>query len=209
MHATAIVASANHALRNNKIQSEQMAARREHAFQELYDCHWKDVRNYVVWFLDGCRDVDDIVQDVFMKVYERLDDYDPTRPARPWLFRIASNVASNLVEKQTAQKRSVEDGHTVSLSRMSSEGDFIIDVPDHREASPENKVAQQEMSARLHTLVDDLPKREREVIRTLYFEGMTQRAAAEAFGISRATLREISNRGLERLCMKLSTEPAA
>ena len=209
MHASAVVPSTSPTLQAKERQARKMAARREQAFQELYDCHWKDVRNYVVWFLDGCRDVEDVVQEVFLRVYERLDDYDPTRPARPWLFRISSNVALNLVEEQMAQKRSVEDGQTVSLSRMSSEGDFIVDVPDHREMLPEEHAVQEETIGRLRSLLADLPEHDRDVIHSLHCDGMSQREAAKALDIPRETVRDHNQRLLETLRTRLESDPAA
>ena len=41
------------------------------------------------------RDLEDVMHDVFVTVYRRLADYDPTRPIRPWLFGIAFRVASD------------------------------------------------------------------------------------------------------------------
>ena len=40
------------------------------------------------------RDLEDLVHDVFLTVYRRLDDYDRSRPLRPWLFGIAVRVAT-------------------------------------------------------------------------------------------------------------------
>jgi RNA polymerase sigma-70 factor (ECF subfamily) len=40
------------------------------------------------------RDLEDLAHDVFFRVYERLVDYDPSRPLRPWLFGFAFRVAS-------------------------------------------------------------------------------------------------------------------
>jgi RNA polymerase sigma-70 factor (ECF subfamily) len=39
------------------------------------------------------RDLEDLTHDVFMTVYRRLDDYDSSRPLRPWLFGIAFRTA--------------------------------------------------------------------------------------------------------------------
>lgn len=41
------------------------------------------------------RDLEDVVQDVFVNLYRRLDLYDPSRPIRPWLFAFALRAASD------------------------------------------------------------------------------------------------------------------
>jgi len=209
MHATAIASTVDRTPPVERLTGKIATAWREQVFQELYDRHRKDVRNYIVWFLSGCRDVEDIVQEVFLRVYERLEDYDPARPARPWLLRIAGNVAINVAEKEMAQKRNAEDGPTMSLSRMSSDGEFLIDVPDHRELLPEEHAMQQEMLDRLQGLLADLPEHERELIRSLHLEGMSQREAAEALDMPRETVRDKNQRLLQTLRTSLESSSAA
>lgn len=207
MHATAIAPSTNHTLQEHQV--DKTVARREQAFRELYDRYRKDVRSYVVWFRGSCRDVGDIVQEVFLKAYERFDDLDPTRPARPWLLRISANVVLNFIEEQKAQKRSVEDGQTVSLSCTTSESDHVIDIPDHRETPPEEHAVQEETNSRLRGLLADLPEEDRQMVEALYFNGLSQREVAEALGVSRKTIGYRHRRLLEMLRMQLEPDSAA
>jgi len=206
MHATAVIPSTNHTLQAKELQAKETAARREQAFRKLYDRYRKDVRSYVVWFRGSSRDAGDIVQEVFLKVYERLDDLDPTRSARPWLLRISANVVLNFIEEQRAQKRTIEDGQTVSLSCTTSEGDHIIDVPDYRETPPEERAAQEETTARLRALVADLPEEDRQMVEALYFTGLSQREASEALQIPRRTIGDRHRRLLEMLRAQLDPE---
>ena len=41
----------------------------------------------------------DITQDIFLRLYERLDRYDPTKPFTPWFMRLATNYALNARQK--------------------------------------------------------------------------------------------------------------
>ena len=41
------------------------------------------------------RDLDDLTHDVFVSVFRHLDEYDPARPIKPWLFGFAFRVASD------------------------------------------------------------------------------------------------------------------
>jgi RNA polymerase sigma-70 factor (ECF subfamily) len=41
------------------------------------------------------RDLEDVTHDVFVTVHRKLDDYDPSRPIKPWIFGIAYRVASD------------------------------------------------------------------------------------------------------------------
>jgi RNA polymerase sigma-70 factor (ECF subfamily) len=60
-------------------------------FDQHFDYVWATLRRL------GVRDADreDLVHEVFLKVHARLNDYDPERPLRPWLFGFAYRVAAD------------------------------------------------------------------------------------------------------------------
>ncbi len=60
-------------------------------FEEQFDYVLFSLRRFGV----PERDVEDVAHDVFVQVYLRLDQYDPSRPLRPWLFGFAYRVASD------------------------------------------------------------------------------------------------------------------
>ncbi|HMI87101.1 MAG TPA: sigma-70 family RNA polymerase sigma factor [Polyangiaceae bacterium] len=64
-------------------------------FRAIFDLHfdyiWFTLRRFGV----PERDLDDLAHDVFIQVYRHLDQYDATRPLRPWLFGFAYRIASD------------------------------------------------------------------------------------------------------------------
>ena len=66
---------------------------REAAFRAVFESEspfvWTSLRRLGV----PSRDLEDVAHDVFLTVYRRMDDYDPSRPLRPWLFGIAYRTA--------------------------------------------------------------------------------------------------------------------
>jgi len=50
------------------------------------------------------RDLEDLSHDVFFRVYQRLADYDPERPLRPWLFGFCFRVASDYRRRFSNQR---------------------------------------------------------------------------------------------------------
>jgi RNA polymerase sigma-70 factor (ECF subfamily) len=66
-------------------------ARFRAVFQREFDYVWTSLRRLGV----HDRDVEDVAQEVFVHVYRRLDEYDPGRPMRPWLFAFAFRCASD------------------------------------------------------------------------------------------------------------------
>jgi RNA polymerase sigma-70 factor, ECF subfamily len=60
-------------------------------FDAHYDYMWHSLRRLGV----GSSDLDDIVDEVFLRVHAKLDSYDPERPIRPWLFAFAVRAAAD------------------------------------------------------------------------------------------------------------------
>jgi RNA polymerase sigma-70 factor (ECF subfamily) len=53
--------------------------------------------------------LEDVCHDVFITAWKRLDDYDRSRPIRPWLFGIAYRVASDLRNRASTQREVLDD----------------------------------------------------------------------------------------------------
>lgn len=62
------------------------------SFGDLYDLYVKPVYRYVYYRVDKA-EVEDVVENVFVKVWENLDKYKPGEsPFSSWLFRVAHNL---------------------------------------------------------------------------------------------------------------------
>jgi RNA polymerase sigma-70 factor (ECF subfamily) len=73
-------------------------------FDQHYDYVWSSLRRLGVHE----RDLEDVVHDVFLEVHAKLDTYDRTRPAKPWLFAFAFRFASDY--RRLARHRTSLDG---------------------------------------------------------------------------------------------------
>jgi RNA polymerase sigma-70 factor (ECF subfamily) len=126
--------------------SDADAARsRTAAFQRIFKAESSYVWNTLKRLGIPDRDVEDVAHDVFLTVYRRFDDFDSTRPVRPWLFGIAFRTASRYRELARNQREVMDDEH---------------DPPDERPAADEQLVAHQARQV-LHRALDtvDLDQR--------------------------------------------------
>jgi RNA polymerase sigma-70 factor (ECF subfamily) len=64
------------------------------------------------------KDLDDAAHDVFLVVYRRWGDYDPTRPLRPWLFGIARRIASSYRRKPREELVDGPEQHVQNGDRL-------------------------------------------------------------------------------------------
>ena len=68
-------------------------------FSELYRAHLKDVYSYAYYRVGNHHDAEDLTEQTFLQAYrhfERAVAESDGRPLRPWLIRIAHNLAANL-----------------------------------------------------------------------------------------------------------------
>jgi RNA polymerase sigma-70 factor (ECF subfamily) len=82
-------------------------------YEECFGYVWTCLKRLGVWD----RDLEDAVHDVFLVVHRRLPDYDATRPLKPWLAGIATNVASEFRRRAQHRREVVsEDAHLEAAS---------------------------------------------------------------------------------------------
>jgi RNA polymerase sigma-70 factor (ECF subfamily) len=135
-----------------------------------------------------CRDrsgAEDVLQDVFQLIWKRADSYIPTG-AHPmsWLGTIARNRSIDWVRSyERRMTRPIEDA-----------GHIADDVPDQLAVLERTEEAE-----RLYSCLETLEPRQRETLRTAFFEGLTYAQMARAKGVPEVNVRKWARRGLLKL----------
>ena len=65
------------------------------AWEDLIHAHQEPVFRLAYLLLGDPDEAEDVAQETFLRAYKALDGFDTERPLRPWLLRIASNLAHN------------------------------------------------------------------------------------------------------------------
>ena len=96
----------------------------ELAYVELVNRYRDRLMNFVFRFVGSFEEAEDIVQDTFVKLYQKKDYYRPISEFSTWIFTIASNLAKTELRKRKRRKVSY-------LSQIGiEEKDFDIPVED-------------------------------------------------------------------------------
>ncbi len=120
---------------------------------------------------------EEIVQEAFVRVYERIDQFDSERPFAPWFFRIVTNDAVKLARRSSRQPALGRD--------VGVDTDSLIDAtPD-----PEDLAVMLERSESIAQALDQLPPEQRAAIVLHYYLGMTDTETAERLGSNRGTIK--------------------
>ena len=137
---------------------------------------------------------EDILQDTWLRVMDRLDRYDPARPFAVWLFRVGHNCAIDVLRKQSRQG--------VFAGPQRDEGDDSRDpfeqIPD-RGPSALEQLAAEDLRAKVEAAFSDLPQHYREVLTLRFHEELRLEEIAQVLGAPLSTVKTRVQRGLEML----------
>lgn len=129
-------------------------------------------------------DVDDVVQDVFLRVQRSLPDLRDEQSFTPWLYQVARSAIAESHRRQSRQPAPVPDTELEREAPPDDAGPSALEV---------------ELAAYLVPLISRLPSPYREALTMIELEGMTQQAAANALGISLSGMKSRVQRGREKL----------
>jgi len=128
---------------------------------------------------------EDVLSEVYLTIWKRAGAYEPGR-ASPisWLATIARNRAIDWRRSAgRAPRAGVEDIATLADDRASAEDTMLID----------------ERAAQLYECLDQLEERQRDAIRTAFFDGLTYAELAARDAVPLGTMKSWVRRGLFRL----------
>ena len=158
----------------------------DRAFEDLYRTHLRDVYSYSYYRVGNHHDAEDLTEQAFLQAYrhfERARRESNGRPLRPWLIRIAHNLASNYHRDRARRPEAALDA---------------IEQPSHPHATErvvEGREELREVIARL----DDLSGDRREALIMRFALGMSNREIARALGRSDGATKVLIHRAIKQL----------
>ena len=130
----------------------------------------------------------DLTQDTWLRVYERIDRYDPGRPFRNWLLTVHRNGCLNHLRRAS-----------VLLEVTGLELHEAAGADGGRAASPSRRMEHIDFMRRLERAMERLSERERTVFSLIDIEHNGQAQAAETLGMKPATLRTTLHHARKKL----------
>lgn len=151
------------------------------AFEWLFREYSPRIHRYILRRTQGQRLLaDELTQQTFLQLHRARADFDLSRPLRPWIFTIASNLVRQHARRSLRRPETLVDpldGPTTSVQ------------PDV--STPEERL--------LRRALDELPDSQREVIVLHWFEQMPFPEVAEVVGASLSAVKVRAHRGYKRL----------
>jgi RNA polymerase sigma-70 factor (ECF subfamily) len=155
-------------------------------FTELYRTHLRDVYSYSYYRVGNHHDAEDLTEQTFLQAYrhfERAQRESNGRPLRPWLIRIAHNLAANYYRDRSRRPQTqLEDAAVVSAPHSTAE------LAEGR----------QELQDVLEG-VSKLPDDRREALIMRFALGMDNREIARAIDRSEGATKVLIHRAIKQL----------
>lgn len=162
------------------------------AFETLYDRYAREVYVLAAHVL-GRDDADEVVQDVFLKLWLRAGQFDPARGSFAAWFM---TIARHRVFDQLKHRRS-----TVAVAETI---DGLLENAPDPGLEPEERVWLAERRATVLAAVRELPAEQRRTLVLAYFGGLSQSAISELLGVPLGTVKKRLRLGLAKLRASLS-----
>src|SRR5688572_14140870 len=155
-------------------------------FTELYRSHLRDVYSHAYYRIGNHHDAEDLTEQTFLQAYrhfERAQRESDGRPLRPWLIRIAHNLAANYYRDRSRRPQTpIEDAS-------------VLSAPHDTETLVEGR-------ERLQQIIDgvqELPDDRREALIMRFALGMENREIARALGRSDGATKVLLHRATRQL----------
>ena len=165
-----------------------LAQKDETAFEQVFKTHFKRLHAYAFTILRDEVEAEEIVQQVFFKLWERNENLSLSGSVSAYLYRAVHNESLNYLKHQK-----VRSNHQLHVAyNMKNEVEH-----------PAKKVIAGELEKKIHSALNELPEQCRTIFQMSRFDELKYREIADKLGISVKTVENQMGKALKLLREKL------
>lgn len=146
------------------------------AFYNIYERYCKRLYGFVLRYIKQEADAEEIVQEVFIKIWESRSRIDVYSSFESFLFTVAYNSTMSLFRKRVKEKKYLD--HLKSLQQFENTPDIT------------NEIHFEELNKKVQSLLNELTPRQREIFQLSRVDGLTHEEIAEKLNISVNTVKK-------------------
>lgn len=170
----------------NILQLETMEA-----LEVLMDTYGDEIKRLIYTYVKNDADTDDITQEVFVTIYEKLHTFQGKSTLRSWMYSIAINKSKDYLRSWNKRNQRIKEKLTLS-AKNNNHVEFL-----------EDRLIEQDEKQRLLANIMDLPLKYREVLILFYFKDFSTVEISSIIGVTEAAIRTRLKRGRDKLKQKL------
>jgi len=176
-------------LENEEIIVNRLRNKDKAAFELVFNAHFAVLVSYAHRFLDYREEAEEVVQDVFVKFWDKCDELDPGSSVKSYLSRSVHNTCLNHLKHQK-----VKDAYKQHVINY-LENSFEIEIEQKNSDELRSKILQE---------IDKLPPRCSEIFKLSRVDGLKYQEIADHLDISVKTVEVQMGKALKILREKLS-----
>lgn len=172
----------------DKIRDLYLKNNKKKLLEEIWITYHPKLQIYLKQIFPNIEDYEDRASEILMKVFNKIDKYNPDYAFSTWIYRVARNTQIDEIRKNTIRSYNIEDYNFIS------------------DSNPEDDIIRDFEYISIKEAIESLDSHERELIYLYYYEEQNYREISEITGIptgtlkyrmsvSRSKLKEILERG--------------
>ena len=147
----------------------------EYAFLELYNRYKFRITGNLMKLLKSEDLVEELLQDLFLKLWDTRAQLDPEKSLRSYLFKISENMVMDVFRKAARDKR-------MQVKLRSAQTETYSHIEEKIFSDQDNSLLQQ--------AIDKLPPQRKQVFMLCKIEGKSYKEVSELLGISASTIND-------------------
>jgi len=163
------------------------------AYQELFNKYAPKIYHFSLSYLKNDADAEELVQDVFLKVWEKRKILDSTQNIKTYIFKIAINTIYDFI-----RRKNIENAFN----------DFAKENYETNSNSTWNTIVLEDMQATLKKLVAQMPEQRRKVYKLSKEDGLSNEEIAQKLKLSKRTVENQLYRAVAFLKEHLKNDSA-
>ena len=166
---------------------------KERALRLLYEKYSIQIFNTILTFVKQKESAEELLQDVFITVYDKAYDFKFNSAVSTWIYKIAINKSLDFLRKKKAKKRF---GIFTAIYRK-EETEPRPELVE--KTNPGIQQEQKEEAKLLLKLINNLPEKQKVAFILTQVDGKTQKEVAEIMDISRKAVESLIRRAKDNL----------
>jgi RNA polymerase sigma-70 factor (ECF subfamily) len=163
------------------------------AFEQLLDKYHRPIVNFIYKIVNNAAEAEELAQEVFLRIYQSRDGYEPRARFAAWIYRIATNLSL----KEASRKRRMRFWSRNSNSHkdpLRVEEVLCDPAPD-----AEGRVIASELGRVMRRAIGSLPRNEKVALILRRYQELSYREIAEIMDCTEAAVKTYIHRGKLRV----------
>ncbi|TVR28520.1 MAG: sigma-70 family RNA polymerase sigma factor [Balneolaceae bacterium] len=164
----------------------------QEAFRDLMNKYQKPLYYHIVKMVKDHEQVEDLIQEAFVKAFDNLKSYNTNYAFSTWLYRITTNHTIDYLRKKKLKTMSIHE------PVKTKDGDIAFQLEDEG-AETDRKIIRKQRQTIIHEAIEDLPEKYRQVIEMRHLEELSYDEIATELDLPLGTVKAHIFRAREML----------